>query len=196
MKTEKLTQKLREALEASVAIAQEKQNQQVEPEHLDLAILRQEDSVLVHVIDALGVPSFNIIRAVEEAVDDIPAIQGKHAQAYLSQRSGRLLKDAEREAHSLHDEFISVEHILLAEFSDHESALIKALKAHSISKDSVLNALAGIRGSQRVTDENPEAKYKPLEKYGRDLTQLANQGKLDPVIGRDDEIRRVIQVIL
>ncbi|HOU36649.1 MAG TPA: Clp protease N-terminal domain-containing protein, partial [Candidatus Omnitrophota bacterium] len=196
MKLDKMTQKLKEALEAAVAFAQSKNHQQIEPEHLDLAFLRQEDSVLVHILDALAVPSYNIINAVEAAVNGFPEVSGSHAQPYFSQRLNKVFKDAEREAMGLHDEFMSVEHILLAEFSDPRSALIAELKKHNVSKDGVLTALAGIRGTQRVTDENPEAKYKPLEKYGRDLTQLANQGKLDPVIGRDDEIRRVIQVIL
>jgi len=196
MKLDKMTQKLKEALEAAVAFAQSKNHQQIEPEHLDLAFLRQEDSVLVHILDALAVPSYNIINAVEAAVNGFPEVSGSHAQPYFSQRLNKVFKDAEREAMGLHDEFMSVEHILLAEFSEPRSALIAELKKHNVSKDGVLTALAGIRGTQRVTDENPEAKYKPLEKYGRDLTQLANQGKLDPVIGRDDEIRRVIQVIL
>ncbi|HQO38610.1 MAG TPA: ATP-dependent chaperone ClpB [Candidatus Omnitrophota bacterium] len=196
MRSEKMTQKLKEGLELAVSSAQSKNHQQIEPEHLDLALLRQEDSVLVHILDALAVPSFGVINAVESAINGFTEVAGAHAQPYFSQRLNKVFKDAEHEAHGLHDEFISVEHILLAEFSDSRSVLIEELKKHNVTKDAVLSALAGIRGSQRVTDENPEAKYKPLEKYGRDLTQLANQGKLDPVIGRDDEIRRVIQVIL
>lgn len=196
MRLEKMTQKLKEGLELAVSSAQSKNHQQIEPEHLDLALLRQEDSVLVHILDALAVPSFGVINAVESAINGFTEVAGSHAQPYFSQRLNKVFKDAEHEAHGLHDEFISVEHILLAEFSDSRSVLIEELKKHNVTKDAVLSALAGIRGSQRVTDENPEAKYKPLEKYGRDLTQLANQGKLDPVIGRDDEIRRVIQVIL
>lgn len=196
MRMDKVTQKLREGLDSAVSIASDKQHQQIEPEHLDLALLRQDDSVLVQTLDELGVSSFNAIKAVESAVDSFTRVSGSHAQAYFSPRMNKLLKDAGHAATGLHDEFVSVEHILLGEFSDPDSALVKELKKSGITKDAVLNALAGIRGSQRVTDENPEAKYKPLEKYGRDLTQLANQGKLDPVIGRDDEIRRVIQVIL
>ncbi|MFA5100725.1 MAG: ATP-dependent chaperone ClpB [Candidatus Omnitrophota bacterium] len=196
MKIEKLTQKLREALEQSVSLAQDSRHQQVEPEHIVLALLRQDDSVLIHILDALGVASFAVLKSVEDAVKGFTQVSGSHDQPYLSQRSNKLFKDAEHEAATLHDDFISAEHIVLAEFSDPQSALVTELKKHNIAKDAILSALSTIRGSQRVTDENPEAKYKPLEKYGRDLTQLANQGKLDPVIGRDDEIRRVIQVIL
>jgi len=196
MKMDKVTQKLREGLDAAVSLAQEKRHQQIEPEHLDLALLRQEDSVVVQTLDELGVSSFNVIKAVEAAIDSFTQVAGNNTRAYFSNRMNKVLNDAEQESHRLHDEFISVEHILLAEFADRESAFIRELNKQNISKDAVLKALANIRGSQRVTDENPEAKYKPLEKYGRDLTQLANQGKLDPVIGRDDEIRRVIQVIL
>ncbi|MFA6384646.1 MAG: Clp protease N-terminal domain-containing protein, partial [Candidatus Omnitrophota bacterium] len=196
MKIEKLTQKLREGLELAVSLARENNNQQVEPEHLILALLRQDESVLINILDALGAPSFDIIKSAEDAISGFTRVAGSSGEPYLSQRSAKLFKDAEHEANGLHDDFISVEHIALAEFSDPHSALVIGLKKHNISKDSILSALTSIRGSQRVTDENPEAKYKPLEKYGKDLTQLANQGKLDPVIGRDDEIRRVIQVIL
>jgi len=158
--------------------------------------MRQDDSVLVHILDALSVPSYNVINALEGAINELPQVSGSQAQPYFSPRLNKIFKDAEREAAGLHDEFLSGEHIVLAEFSDSRSALVAELKKHNITRDAVLSALAQIRGSQRVTDDNPEAKYKPLEKYGRDLTQLANQGKLDPVIGRDDEIRRIIQVIL
>jgi ATP-dependent Clp protease ATP-binding subunit ClpB len=196
MKIDKMTQKLREAVEQAVSLAREAQHQQVEPEHFILALLRQDDSVLINIMDALGVPSFDIIKSVEGAINGFTRVSGGKGQPYLSQRSEKLFKDAEHTAAALHDDFISAEHIALAEFSDPQSVLAAEMKKHNISKDAVLSALSTIRGSQRVTDENPEAKYKPLEKYGRDLTQLANQGKLDPVIGRDDEIRRVIQVIL
>jgi len=191
-----MTQKLKEALEIAVSTAQSKNHQQIEPEHLDLAFMRQDDSVLVHILDALSVPSYNVINALEGAINELPQVSGSQAQPYFSPRLNKIFKDAEREAAGLHDEFLSGEHIVLAEFSDSRSALVAELKKHNITRDAVLSALAQIRGSQRVTDDNPEAKYKPLEKYGRDLTQLANQGKLDPVIGRDDEIRRIIQVIL
>jgi len=196
MRLEKMTQKLKEALEIAVSTAQSKNHQQIEPEHLDLAFMRQDDSVLVHILDALSVPSYNVINALEGAINELPQVSGSQAQPYFSPRLNKIFKDAEREAAGLHDEFLSGEHIVLAEFSDSRSALVAELKKHNITRDAVLSALAQIRGSQRVTDDNPEAKYKPLEKYGRDLTQLANQGKLDPVIGRDDEIRRIIQVIL
>ena len=192
----KLTQKLREGLESAIRLGQDKHNQQIEPEHLIHELLKQEDSILLPVLDELGTQSFSVIKAVESAIARFPAISGRSAQAYLSPRLSRLLNDAEKEARALKDEFVSAEHILLAEFSDPESVLAEELRKTRIDRDKVLVALANVRGAFRVTDENPEAKIRALEKYGRDLTELANRGKLDPVIGRDDEIRRIIQVLL
>ena len=192
----KLTQKLREGLESAITLGQERHNQQIEPEHLLHELLKQEDSILLPVLDELGAQSFAVIKSLESALEKFPRISGKSAQAYLSPRLSKLLNDAEKESAALKDEFVSAEHILLAEFSDPESALVEEFKKNHIDKDKLLAALANVRGAFRVTDENPEAKIQPLEKYGRDLTELANRGKLDPVIGRDDEIRRIIQVLL
>ncbi len=194
MKIEKLTQRLREAVERAISLAEEKKHQQVEPEHLFYALLRQDESVLVMLLDELGVSSFSLIKAVEEALNGFTRVSGAH-QVYVSPATNKLFKDAEHEARQLKDEFISGEHVLLAEL-DGGGAVARVFKQQNISKDAVLTALTRIRGAQHVTDANPEEKYKPLEKFGRDLTEMANRGKLDPVIGRDDEIRRVIQVIL
>ncbi|HRZ15566.1 MAG TPA: ATP-dependent chaperone ClpB [Candidatus Omnitrophota bacterium] len=194
MKIEKLTQRLREAVEQAIALAEEKKHQQVEPEHLFYALLRQDESVLVMLLDELGISSFSLIKAVEEALNGFTRVSGAH-QVYVSPATNKLFKDAEHEARQLKDEFISGEHVLLAEL-DGGGAVAQVFKQQNIGKDAVLTALAKIRGAQHVTDANPEEKYKPLEKFGRDLTEMANRGKLDPVIGRDDEIRRVIQVIL
>ncbi|MBU1998258.1 MAG: ATP-dependent chaperone ClpB, partial [Candidatus Omnitrophica bacterium] len=132
---------------------------------------------------------------IEDKLESFPRVSGEK-EVYFSQRLNRLFKDAEKEAQELHDEFISGEHIILAAVLDSDSVIYSEFKRLGIDKNKLFSALAPIRGNQRVTDENPENKYKPLEKYGRDLTELANRGKLDPVIGRDDEIRRLIQVIL
>jgi len=196
MNFDKLTRKLREGLEAAIQKARERRNQQVEPEHVLYALLRQEDSIILPVLDELGVASFGLIKALEHALDTLPQISGRSAQTYLSPRANLLFTDAEKEASVLKDEFISGEHIVLAEFADKESVVATELRKAGVDKEKFLQALANVRGSSRVTDENPEAKIKPLEKYGRDLTQLAERGKLDPVIGRDDEIRRLIQVLL
>ncbi|MFH1507067.1 MAG: ATP-dependent chaperone ClpB [Candidatus Omnitrophota bacterium] len=195
MKLEKLTQKLREALEIAVHLAESKKNQQIEPEHLIFSLLRQEESIALDLLDKLGVSSFTLIKTIEDKLESFPRVSGEK-EVYFSQRLNRLFKDAEKEAQELHDEFISGEHIILAAVLDSDSVIYSEFKRLGIDKNKLFSALAPIRGNQRVTDENPENKYKPLEKYGRDLTELANRGKLDPVIGRDDEIRRLIQVIL
>lgn len=195
MRLEKLTQKLREGLEQAITLAQERKHQQVEAEHLFYALLRQDESALLMTLDELGVSSLSLIKSVEKALDGFTQVAGAH-QVYLSQNLNRLFKDAEHEAKQLKDEYISAEHVLLAEAVSGSGAVAQQLRASNITKDAILGALSRIRGTQHVTDANPEEKYKPLEKFGRDLTELANRGKLDPVIGRDDEIRRVIQVIL
>ncbi len=195
MDLDKLTQKLREALEAAIRTSQNSANQQVEPEHLVNALLRQENEILMSILDGLGIASFTLIKEIEQSLKNLPKVSGA-AEVYFSPRLNKLFKDAALEAKVLKDDFISGEHILLAELSDKESVLYKEFKKHDVSRDKLLAVLAEVRGSQRVTDANPEEKFKPLEKYGRDLTELANRGKLDPVIGRDDEIRRLIQVIL
>lgn len=196
MNIEKFTQKLREALENSVLLAQQKHNQQVEPEHLVNSLLRQEDGVFVLVLDELGIPSFKLIKIIEDNINNLPKIAGENLQVYFSSRLTKLFEKAENESKNLKDEYVSAEHILLAQLADHDSVLYKEFKKLGVDHNKILNALVNVRGSQRVTDDNPEAKFKALEKYGKDLTELANRGKLDPVIGRDDEIRRLIQVVL
>ncbi len=196
MNIEKCTQKLREALENSVLLAQQKHNQQVEPEHLVNSLLRQEDGVFVLVLDELGIPSFKLIKIIEDHINNLPKISGDNLQVYFSPRLTKLLDKAQSESNNLKDEYVSAEHILLAQIADHDSVLYREFKKLGVDHNKILNALVNVRGNQRVTDDNPEAKFKALEKYGRDLTELANRGKLDPVIGRDDEIRRLIQVVL
>ena len=195
MNIERFTQKLRDAIEQAIALAQGNQNQQIEPEHLVLALMRQENEIVLSVLDALGIATFNLIKKLEEAVKGLTRTSGA-GQSYFSSRANTVFREAEKEAKALKDDYVSGEHILLAEFSDKASVVYAFFKEEGVTKERFLESLAGVRGNQRVTDANPEEKFKPLEKYGRDLTELANRGKLDPVIGRDDEIRRVIQVIL
>jgi len=195
MNLEKLTQALREAVEEAVRSCQNSQTQQVEPEHLVYALLRQGNEIFLAVLDGVGIFSFTLIKAIEKNLQGLSRVSGQ-IQVYFSQRLNKLIKDAEFEANVLKDDFISGEHILLAELADKESVVYRELKKQGISREKILAVLSHVRGSQRVSDANPEEKFKPLEKYGRDLTELANRGKLDPVIGRDDEIRRLIQVIM
>ena len=195
MRLDKLTIKLQQAIQDAVALVQDKNHQQVEPAHIIYALLRQEDSLLLNILDQLKVPSFSLIRAIEDELNNIPRVNGNNLQVYFSSRSNKLFQEAVKEANTLKDEFISGEHVFLAFFQASDSSVYRQLKRLGIDKEKVLSALAQIRGSQRITDENPEEKYNALGKYGQDITELASRMELDPVIGRDEEIRRLIQVL-
>src|SRR5450830_1593949 len=189
MRLDKFTEKAQEALQEAAELARESGQQAVEPEHLLLALVRQEEGVARTLIERAGASVQALEPALVSAVERFPKISGGGGQPYLSPALNKSLEQAEQEAERLKDEYISTEHVLLA-LADN-----KALKDAGATHDALLKGLRQIRGSQRVTDPNPESKYQALEKYGRDLTRLAAQDKLDPVIGRDEEIRRVIQVL-
>jgi ATP-dependent Clp protease ATP-binding subunit ClpB len=195
MRLDKLTLKLQEALQDAVSLATESQHQHIEPEHLLYVLLRQQDSIVAVVFDRLGIPTFSVIKLIEEELAKKPVVTGISAQVFPSPRMNRVLVDAQKEAQALKDEFISGEHVLLAFFSDGSSEVISQLKKQGLDRDKILAALSQVRGSHRITDENPEEKFKALEKYGQDITELAQRLKLDPVIGRDKEIRRLMQVL-
>src|SRR6202171_2121564 len=188
MRLDKFTEKAQEALQEAAELARETGQQAIEPEHLLLALVRQEEGVSRTLLERAGASVRALEPALVSAVEHFPKISGG-GQPYLSPALNKTLEKAEQEAERLKDEYISTEHLLLALSDD------KALKDAGATHDGLLTALRQIRGSQRVTDQNPESKYQALEKYGRDLTKLAADGKLDPVIGRDEEIRRVIQVL-
>src|SRR5205807_200494 len=188
MRLDRFTEKAQEALQAAAQEAKERGQQAIEPEHLLLALLRQDGGIARPLLDAAGAPAQEVEPALVSRVERLPRVSGGSEQPYLSSELGRALDQAEKEAQKLKDEYVSTEHILLA-LAD--SPVLK----ESVTRAALLNALKQVRGSHRVTDPNPEAKYQALEKYGRDLTRLAAEGKLDPVIGRDEEIRRVIQVL-
>ncbi len=154
----------------------------------------QKEGVVLALLQKLAVPLTAVTERLQKALDDLPQVTGAAGQTYITPRLKKVIESAESEAEALKDDYVSTEHLLLAMVQDSGEAG-KILKNLGASRDKILNALVGIRGSQRVTDPNPEGKYQALEKYGRDLTDLARKGKLDPVIGRDDEIRRVIQVL-
>ncbi|MBI4982463.1 MAG: ATP-dependent chaperone ClpB [Candidatus Omnitrophica bacterium] len=196
MKLDKFTIKSQEAIQDAVSIADSLKHQQVDPEHLALAMLRQKDGITPELVESLGISTYSLIRKLEEELKTKPEVHGHASEAYVSARLNQVLKEASIEAQKLKDEYVSVEHIFLAAAEERNSFLAKELNAQGINKDRILEALGNLRGNQRVTDQNPEDKFKPLEKFGRDLTDLARRGKLDPVIGRDDEIRRLIQVTL
>jgi ATP-dependent Clp protease ATP-binding subunit ClpB len=190
---DKLTLKAQEAVQAAQDMAAKRHHQQMDPEHLLLALVEQMDGVVLPLLKKLGADPNRIKADIEEALNKLPRVEGL-VQTYLSPRLGRLFDKAEQEAERLKDEYVSTEHLLIAE-ADGDGVARDILARHGVNKDRIFTVLVDIRGSQRVTDQNPEDKYQALTRYGRDLTDLARRGKLDPVIGRDEEIRRVVQVL-
>src|SRR6266487_3636994 len=194
MNVEHFTEKAREAISDAAQLARQYNHHQVEVEHLLAALLAQEGGVVQQVIAKVGGNLAPAQRIVNDELERMPKVYGG-SEPGVSPRLRKLLEDAWREMDTFHDEYLSVEHMLLAMFNVRDGTVQRVLRAAGLTRDNVLQALTSIRGAQRVTDANPEGKYQALEKYGRNLTQLAAQGKLDPVIGRDEEIRRVIQVL-
>jgi ATP-dependent Clp protease ATP-binding subunit ClpB len=190
----KLTLKSQAALEAAREQAVARSHQTIEPEHVLLALLSDPEGVVYPLLHALGASPRALRDQVEAALDRLPKVYAQGVELRLSPKTASLLDRAFAEARALTDEYVSTEHVLLSLLEGGDAAAGILLDA-GLTRDGVLGALAEVRGRQRVTDQNPEEKYQVLEKYGRDLTDLARRGKLDPVIGRDDEIRRVIQVL-
>jgi ATP-dependent Clp protease ATP-binding subunit ClpB len=194
MNLEKFTIKAQEALNDASAIAQNADHSQLETEHLLLALLRQQDGIVPPIIERIGGNVSRLSTEVEALVKKTPKVYGEAAQLIFSSAASKILAKAEAEAAALKDEFISTEHILIA-ISAGEGRAADILKKAGVTKNAILEALKQVRGNQRVTDQNPEGKYQVLERYCRDLTALARQEKIDPVIGRDEEIRRCMQVL-
>ncbi|MFQ5683126.1 MAG: ATP-dependent chaperone ClpB [Candidatus Binatia bacterium] len=196
MRLDKLTIKSQEALQHAQALAEKRSHQAIDAEHLLFALLGQKEGVVPSLLQKLGVPLNTLLEGLQRALDHLPQVTGGDAgvQTFITPRLRKVIERAETAATGLKDEYVSTEHLLLAMVEDNGEAG-KLLGDLGISRDQILKALVDIRGAQRITDQNPEEKYQALEKYGRDLTDLARKGKLDPVIGRDDEIRRVLQVL-
>jgi len=194
MKIERFTDKAREAIHEASEIAKQYNHSQIEVEHLLDALLTQEGGVVQQVMQAMGANVTEAKRIIESELARMPRVYGG-SEPGISPRLRKVLEEAWKEMANFKDEYLSVEHLLLAMFDGADNGAQRALRAAGLTRDLVLQALTAIRGSQRVTDQSPEEKYQALEKYGRNLTELARQGKLDPVIGRDEEIRRVIQVL-
>ena len=192
MTLEKYTQKSQEAILAAQQLAQEFQHQVVEPIHLLLALVQQEDGIVPAIITKVSGGTQAIQQELRNELDKWPKVQGANLEVSLSSQTGDVLAGAERYAKGMQDDYVSTEHLLLGLADSSES---KRLVQFGLTKDAILSALKQVRGSQRVTSQNPEGTFQSLEKYGRDLTAMARQGKLDPVIGRDEEIRRTIQVL-
>jgi ATP-dependent Clp protease ATP-binding subunit ClpB len=194
MRLDKLTTKSQEALQQAQSLAEKRNHQAIDVEHLLFALLGQKEGVVLSLLQKLGAPMSSLTERLQKALDRVPQVTGSTGQAFITPRLKKTIEAAEAEAEALKDDYVSAEHLLLAMLQD-SGETGKILKELGVSRDKILNALVGIRGAQRITDPNPEQKYQALEKYSRDLTDLARKGKLDPVIGRDDEIRRVIQVL-
>ena len=194
MKWDKFTVMAQEAFQLAQSRAEELGHQELKPEHLLWAFLSQEENIVNSVLAKVGVSIPRVIQDLNSALDKMPKIKGA-GEIYISSFMRKIMNDAQKEADKLKDEYISTEHLFLALLKEGSSEASRILRENGVSEDAVLQALMAVRGTQRVTDQQPEAKYRVLERYARDITELARQGKLDPVIGREDEIRRVIQVL-
>lgn len=195
MNMERLTQKSRQALLAAQNLALEKRQQEVQGKHLMMALLEQEGGLVPRLLQQAGISIPAFTQQLGQRLDRIPSVYGYEGNVYLSGSLGRVLNRAEKEAQDLKDDYISVEHLLLALLEEGESDLKDLLQKAGLTREGIFQVLHGIRGSQRVSSDNPEDSYEALERYSRDLTRLAREGKLDPVIGRDDEIRRTIEIL-
>src|SRR4030066_900790 len=196
MNIEKFTLKAQEALQEAKSVAEKKHHQQIDVEHLLLALLGQKEGIVIPILQKLGANPDIIVSQLENELNRIPQITGRGVgEVYLSSRLNEIFNIAEKEAERLTDEYLSTEHLLMAITDEKQGASYQILQRNGVTKDAIFKVLQEIRGPHRVTDQNPEEKYQALKRYSRDLTEEARKGKLDPVIGRDDEIRRVIQVL-
>ena len=195
IKWDKFTVKSQEALQAAQSLATENGNPEVLPLHLMAALLEDKEGVVLPVLEKLGVPVQQLLANTNAAISKLPKVQGSTAQPVSGNALTKVLEQAFKEADNFKDDYVSTEHLLLALSSQKNEPVQLALAAQGADHNAILKALQAVRGSQRVTDQNPEGKFQALAKYAKDLTEQARRGKLDPVIGRDEEIRRVIQVL-
>jgi ATP-dependent Clp protease ATP-binding subunit ClpB len=195
MRIDKFTQKGQEAIIEAQNLAQEYNHPQIEPEHLLKVLATQEGGVVPSVLKRIGADPQSLKQSVAQALASMPRATGSSVQVGMSRTLNDILEEAEDIAGNMKDDYTSTEHLLMAMAQPKAGRIRDLLARHGVDYNSIMQALAGIRGSQRVTSQNPEAQYEALVKYGRDLTQEARKGKLDPVIGRDEEIRRVIQIL-
>ena len=193
MRLDKFTLRAQEAIQSAIELAERNQHQQVEPEHLLVAMLEQEEGIVRPLIGKLGANVAVILNDTQAAVARFPRVQG--GQQYFSPRLSQIFTESQKQADKFQDEFISTEPLLVAMVEEQSGDAGKILRQHGVKKDDLLKVIQQMRGGSRITDQNAEQNYQALSKYARDLTELARKGKLDPVIGRDDEIRRTIQVL-
>jgi ATP-dependent Clp protease ATP-binding subunit ClpB len=192
---DKLTVKSQEAMQQAIAQASELGNPELQPVHLLLSLIADREGVILPVLEKIGVPVERLEAELHAIEEKLPRVSGAQGQPGLSSRLNKAVEQAFKEAANFKDEYISTEHLLLGLVREKGDPAVDALLAEGATHEAILKALTAVRGSQRVTDQNPEGKFQALEKYAKDLTELARRGKLDPVIGRDEEIRRVIQVL-
>ncbi|MBD3184532.1 AAA family ATPase, partial [Candidatus Poribacteria bacterium] len=195
MRFDKFTLKAQEAVQASQEIAESHNHQAIEPEHLLVALLDQEGGIAPSILQKLGANPGSIAQQVKAEIEDLPKQYGAATQSYISPTLKKVFDTAWDEAQRLKDEYVSTEHLLLSISETKDSAAGRILREAGANKDNLFKALSDVRGTNRVTDQNPEDKYQALKRFGRDITEQARKGKLDPVIGRDDEIRRIMQVL-
>lgn len=195
MNIEKYTENARQAIVECQNIAVSEGNQEIKVEHLALALLMQRDGLIPKLINAMGIDPALIIGELEEEIQRLPKVSGGADNVYASRRFSQVVLAAEQESTKFKDEYVSVEHLFLAIMDERDGKAARILTKNGLHKDDFLKALTMVRGNQRVTNQNPENSYDALNKYGRDLVQLAKEGKMDPVIGRDAEIRRTIQIL-
>jgi ATP-dependent Clp protease ATP-binding subunit ClpB len=192
---EKFTVKSQEAVQAASQLAAEHGNPEILPLHLLAALVEDKEGIIIPVLEKVGVPAAQLRAKVQDALAKLPKVSGGAAQPGTSAALNKVFEQAFKEAGNFKDEYVSTEHLLLALADAKNDGAQLLLASFGATHDAILKSLTTVRGTQRVTDQNPEAKYQALEKYAKDLTELARRGKLDPVIGRDEEIRRVIQVL-
>ena len=196
MRFDKFTIKSQELIQNAQSLASAHNNQQIEPEHLLSIMLKEPEGIARAMLNKLGVSTNDVSRELSNAIDKLPKVSGSAmGDAYISPRTKHILDAAFSEAAKMKDQYVSIEHILLAISDEKSGEAAGILRKRGITRESILKVLMDIRGSQRITDPNPEEKYQALDKFSRNLTDLARLGKLDPVIGRDDEIRRIVQVL-
>ena len=196
MRFDKLTIKSQELIQSAQSLASEHNHQQIEPEHMLSTMLAEQQGIARSMLNKLGVSGDDVSRELTGAIDRIPKVSGSAVgDAYISPRTKGILDAAFAEAAKMKDQYVSIEHIFLAISEEKQGDAARILKENGVSKESILKVLLDIRGSQRITDPNPEEKYQALDRFSRNLTDLARLGKLDPIIGRDDEIRRIVQVL-
>jgi len=192
---DKFTLKSQEAIQRASSLANENGQPEVLPIHLLMALVEDREGIIVPLLQKIGVPTEQLVSSARQVIDKLPKVSGAASEPSLSSSMQKVLNDASKEAQDFKDEYVSTEHLLLALAQNKKDPAQMLLASLGATRDAILQALTSVRGNQRVTDQNPEGKYQALDRYAKDLTELARRGKLDPVIGRDEEIRRVIQVL-